>query len=54
MKSHKGRQQLTLGDLVEVASKLNHGDDKETALFVTDLIRRGVVRVGRRARRHHR
>ncbi len=54
MKSHKGRQQLTLGDLVEVASKLNNGNDRATALFVSDLIHRGVVRVGRRARRHHR
>jgi len=40
----RGKQQLTLGDVIKVVSQVSHGDH-EMILVVTDLINRGLVRL---------
>jgi len=40
----RGKQRLTLGDVIKVVSQVSHGD-QEVILVVADLINRGHVKL---------
>ena len=41
---HRRKQELTLGDVIQVVSQFSH-DDQEIVLVVADLINRGLIRL---------